>query len=167
MTGMKIGVQMRRNIAISICLLCILALPSCVSGTDKLDAAMLKGLEIPKECKAIDGKYPTDLQTAILYERYDIYKGTLPQLLGKQAQSFKCGRQKGTIFYFEYSSAADRQKAEDFIRRLLWGEDHPNADHPEQIEHAENLLLVIAFEKAPDVLLAAIRAKLPKPVTPS
>jgi len=164
---MKIRIKMLRNTAISICLLCRLTLPSRVSGTDKLDAVMLKDSEIPKECKAIDGKYPTDFQTGILYERYDMYKQIVPLLSGKQAKSFKCGRQKGTIFYFEYSSATDRQKAENFVRRLLWGEDHSNADHPEQIEHAENLLLVISFEKVPDALLAAIRAKLPKGVTPS
>lgn len=164
---MRIGINVLRNTAISICFLWTAALPSCLSGSDKLDAAMLKPLEIPKECKTIDGKYPTDLQTTILYERYDIYKGTLPPLLGRQAQSFQCGLQRGTIFYFEYSSAAERQKAENFVRRLLWGEDHPNADHPEQIEHADNLLLVISFEKVPPSLLAAIRAKLPKSVPAS
>ena len=164
---MRIGMKVLKNTAISICFLCTVTLPSWVLGSDKLDAAMLKPLEIPKECKAIDGKYPTDLQTKILYERYDIYKGILPPLSGKQVQSFQCGRQKGTIFYFEYSSAAERQTAENFVRHLLWGEDHPNADHPEQIEHAENLLLVISFEKVPPSLLGAIRAKLPKRVPAS
>jgi hypothetical protein len=159
---MKIGIKMLRNTASSVCLLCTLALPPIVAGTDKLDAVMLKGSEIPKECKAIDGKYPTDFQTAILYDRYDMYKGTLPPLSGKQASSFQCGRQKGTIFYFEYSNAADREHAENFIRHLLWGEERANADHPEQVEHAENLLLVISFVKVPDALLTAIRAKLPK-----
>lgn len=159
---MEVEMRGLRNTAISICFLCTFALPTRVSGSDKLDAAMLKPSEIPKECKAIDGKYPTDLQTTILYERYDIYKGTLPPLSGKQTQSFQCGSQKGTIFYFEYSNAAERQTAENFVRPLLWGEDHPSADHPEQIEHAENLLLVISFEKVPRSLLAAIRAKLPK-----
>ena len=74
---MKIGIKILRNTAVSICLLCALALPSCVSGTDKLDAVMLKDSEIPKECKAIDGKYPTDFQAGILYERYDI--STVPR----------------------------------------------------------------------------------------
>jgi hypothetical protein len=127
---------------------------------------MLKGSETPIECKAIAGKYPTDFQAGILFDRNDMYKQTVPPLSGKQAQSFKCGRQKATIFYFEYSSATDRQKAETFVRHLLWGEDHPNADHPEKIERAENLLLVICFEKVPDALLAAIRTKLPKGVAP-
>jgi hypothetical protein len=164
---MKIGIKMRRKAAIAICLLCTVALPPCILGTDKLDAAMLKRPEIPKECSAIDGNYPIDLQTTILYERYDTYKQLLPPLSGRQAQSFQCGPQKGTIYYFEYANAADRERAERVIRRLLWGEDHPTAEHPEQIEHAENLLLVISFKKVPDALLEAIRAKLPKGVTPS
>src|SRR5579864_3130132 len=149
---MKIGIGVLWNAAVSICFLCAVAPPSCVSGSGNLDAMVLKSSDIPKECKAIDGKYPTDLQTTILYERYDIYKGTLPLLSEKRFQSFQCGPQKGTIFYFEYLSAAERQTAENFIRHLLWGEDHPNVDHPEQIEHAENLLLVISFEKAPPSL---------------
>jgi hypothetical protein len=161
---MTIGMKVLRNTAISICFLCTVVSPSWVASSNKLDAAMLKPSEIPKECKAIDGKYPSDLQTKILYERYDIYKGTLPPLIEKQAQSFQCGLQKGTIFYFEYSSAVERQKAENFVRPLLWGEDHPTADHPEQIEHAENLLLVISFGKVPPSLLTAIQAKLPKSV---
>jgi hypothetical protein len=164
---MNIGNTVFRSAAIIMCFLGATALPSWVSGSDKLDAAMLKPSEIPKECKAIDGKYPADLQTAILYDRYDIYKGTLPSLSGKQSQSFQCGRQKGTVFYLEYPNTADRQKAETFVRPLLWGEDHPTADHPEQIEHVESILLVISFEKVPSSLLAAIRAKLAKIVPAS
>lgn len=164
---MKMRIKTLRNMSIPICVLSTIALLPCVAGSDRLDAAMLKPSEVPKECKAIDGRYPSDLQTTILYERYDIYKGTLPPLLGKQAQSFQCGPQKGSIFYFEYSGATERQTAENFVRHLLWGEDHPNAGHPEQIEHAENLLLVISFEKVPPSLLAAIRAKLPKSVPAS
>jgi hypothetical protein len=158
---------MHRKVVISIWFLCTIALPFCASGTDKLDAAMLKGSEIPKDCKVIDGKYAADLQTQILYERYELYKSLLPPLAGRQAQSFKCGKQKGTIFYYEYSSQADRVEAEGGIRRLLWGEDHSTPEHPEQIEHVENVLLVVSFEKAPGVLLETIRAKLQRVMNPT
>jgi hypothetical protein len=59
-------------------------------------------------------------------------------------------------------NAADRGKAESFIPSLLCGENHATADHPERLEHAENLLLVISFEKVPVARLAAVRAKLQK-----
>jgi hypothetical protein len=163
----KIGFEMHRKMVISIWFLCTIALPFCAAGTDKLDAAMLKESESPKDCKVIDGKYAVDLQTQTLDERYELYKSLLPPLSGKQAQSFKCGKQRGTIFYYEYSSQADRVEAEKGIRRLLWGEDHSTPEHPEQIAHVENVLIVVSFEKVPDVLLTAIRAKLQKVMNPT
>lgn len=158
---------MRRKLILSISFLCTIALPFRAAGSEKLDASMLQGSEIPKNCKIIDGKYATDLQTQILFERYDLYKSLLPPLSGRQAQSFKCGKQQGTIYYFEYSSQADRMEAETGIRPLLWGEDHPTPEHPEKIEHVENVLIVVSFEKVPDLLLAAIRAKLQKVMNPT
>ena len=152
--------MLARNTAVWIGLFCMIAPPS--HSSDKLDAAILTPAETPKGCSAIDGKYPTDIQTAILYDRYDVYKETLPPLSGKGAQSFLCGRDKGTVYYFEYSSSADRERAGNFVRGLLWGGDHPSADHPEQIENAQNLLLILSFKKVPDTLLAAIRGKLRK-----
>jgi len=95
---------------------------------------MLKGPEIPKDCKVIDGKYAAGLQTQILYERYELYKSLLPPLAGRQAQSFKCDKQRGTIFYYEYASQANRVEAEGGIRRLLWGEDHSTPEHPDGLE---------------------------------
>ena len=58
-------------------------------------------------------------------------------------------------------------EAERGIRPLLWGEDHPTPEHPEKIEHVENVLIVVSFEKVPDLLLAAIRAKLQKVMNPT
>jgi len=58
-------------------------------------------------------------------------------------------------------------EAERGIRRLLWGEDHSTPEHPEQIEHVENVLIVVSFEKVPDVLLATIRAKLQRVMNPT
>jgi hypothetical protein len=134
--------------------------PRDAADTNALDAALLKGAEIPKECKDIGGEYPADIQTSILYKRYDIYKGTLPPLTAKTAQSFECRGQKGTIFYFEFAGSGDRKQAEQFIRPLLWGEDHPTVEHPEGIEGGDNVLVVISFGRTPDALLKALRTKL-------
>lgn len=163
----KAGFEMHRKMVISIWILCAVAAPFCASGTDKLDAAMLQGSEIPKGCTVIDGKYATDLQTQNLDQHYELYKSMLPPLSGRQTQSFKCGKQKGTIFYYEYASEADRAQAERGIRPLLGGEDHATPEHPERIEHVENVLLVVSFEKVPGVLLAAIRAKLQRIMNPT
>jgi len=135
-------------------------LPSSISGADRLDAALLRAPDIPAECNLIEGTFPVDMQTAMLYERYDIYKKILPPLSDKRAQSFRCGKNKGTIYYFAFADTASREQAETFIRHLLWGADHPTPDHPEQIEHGENLLVVVSFTKAPSNLLEALGAKL-------
>jgi hypothetical protein len=154
------------KIAVAICFLCAIALPFCASGTDKLDAATLNGSEIPKGCKVIAGKYAVDLQTQILDEHYELHQSMLPPLAGKRAQSFQCGKHKGTIFYYEYSSPADGVTAEGGLRRMLWGEDHSTPEHPEQIEAIENVVLVLSFEKVPNALLAAIRGKLRRVMNP-
>ncbi|MBZ5530165.1 MAG: hypothetical protein LAO20_01920 [Acidobacteriia bacterium] len=156
--------------AVAISLLVAMLLPRSAAATDKLDAAILSDAEIPAECRAIEGRYPMDIQTQILFERYEAYRQTLPPLAGKQAQSLRCGRQEGTIYYFEFADAASRQRAEVYIRGLLWGADRPSPGHPEEIEHGDSLLAVVSFEKAPASLLEAIRAKLSggaKPVASS
>lgn len=84
----------------------------------------------------------------------------LPPLEGKQAQSLRCGKEKGTIYYFAFADADSRERAEKFIRPLLWGSDHPTSEHPEQIEKGRNLLVVISFKKTPPKVLEAIRTKL-------
>ena len=138
----------------------VILLSPSVSGADKLDSVLLKQPDIPAECSLIEGAFPVDMQTAILYERYDIYKNMLPPLEDKQAQSLQCGKEKGTIYYFAFVDADKRERAEKFIRPLLWGSDHPTSEHPEQIEKGRSLLVVISFKKTPPKLLEAIRTRL-------
>jgi len=121
---------------------------------------LLKQSDFPAECSLIEGTFPGDIQTAILYEHYDTYKKMLPPLVEKQAQSLRCKKERGTIYYFAFEDVGNRERAEKFIRPLLWGADHPTDEHPEQIEHGENLLVVISFNKAPSAVLEAIRSKL-------
>ncbi|HYL94008.1 MAG TPA: hypothetical protein VEW69_12730 [Alphaproteobacteria bacterium] len=144
-----------------ISLLIALLLPATAIATNKLDAVVLKGAEVPADCKVIDGTFPVDIQTQVLYEHYDAYSKLLPPLQGRKALSLQCGNQIGTLYYFEFADVASRERAEGFIRNLLWGADHPSADHPEQIAYGSSLLCVISFESAPESLLAAVRVKLP------
>jgi hypothetical protein len=137
-----------------------LLLSPSVSGADKLDLVLLKQPDVPAECRLVEGTFPVDMQIAILYEHYDTYKKILPPLADKQAQSLRCSKESGTIYYFAFADAESRERAEKFIRPLLWGADHPTGEHPEQIEHGGNLLVVISFKKAPPGILEAIRSKL-------
>src|SRR4051812_11957707 len=141
-----------------LCLVCMLLFPSSVSGSEKLDAATLK--VPPADCAAVNGTYPVDGQVGILYERFDIYQQLLPPLVAKKAQSFQCGNQKGTLYYFEFANVASREEAEKLIRPLLWGTDWPTKQHPEQMEHGDALSVVVSFPKPPDALMTALRAEL-------
>jgi hypothetical protein len=116
----------------------------------------LKPEQIPPDCKAVNGDFPVDLQTAILWKRTDLYKENVP-IVAKNAQSFECHGEKGTAYLFQFGSDAERKTAGMFVRPLLWGEPHPTEDHPELVLESGNVLTVISFRKAPKSLLTAFQ----------
>ena len=112
---------------------------------------------VPPTCKIVEGKFPVDVQTAILYDRYDTYKSILPAVKTKSHQSFDCSGTRGTIFYFDYAGAAEREHVGSFVRPLLWGESGPTPMHPEQIVESGSVLAVVSFKQPPEGLVAALR----------
>jgi hypothetical protein len=117
----------------------------------------LRPEQIPADCKSVDGSFPVDIQTSILWDKPDLYKSLIPLPIAKYAQSFACHDGKGTVFSFQFASNADRERAGAFIKPLLWGESGPTARHPELVLEAGNLLTVVSFRKAPTFLLAALQ----------
>jgi hypothetical protein len=115
----------------------------------------------------MNGVFPVDMQTAILWNKPDLYKSLIPSPVAKLAQSFAChnDKDKGTIFFFQYANEADRAKASAFIKPLLWGEPGPTAIHPEQVLEAGELLTVVSFEKTSKALVAALQSA-PAPGAP-
>lgn len=118
----------------------------------------LKPEQIPTECKTVDGNFPVDIQSAILWQKTDLYKGIMPTPVAKNAQSFVCQGNKGTIFLFQFASEADRKTAASFIKPLLWGESGPTADHPELALEVGDVLTIVSFRKAPKQLLTALQS---------
>jgi hypothetical protein len=132
--------------------------PSAHSQTTAASALGLKPEQIPAECKAIDGYFPVDLQTAILWEKTGLYKSVIPLPVSKNAQSFLCQGNKGTVYFFQFGNEADRKTAAAFIKPLLWGESGPTADHPELVLEVGDVVSVVSFRKTPKLLLAALRS---------
>lgn len=121
------------------------------------EALGLKPAEVPADCKPVDGYFPVDIQTAILWEKTDLYKRIIPEPTAKKAQSFDCQGAKGTVYYFQFGSASQRKTAGVFIKPLLWGEPGPTTMHPEIVLEADDVLLVVSFHKTPKTLLAALQ----------
>jgi hypothetical protein len=127
------------------------------SQTTAASALGLKPEQIPAECKAVDGYFSTDIQTAILWQKTDLYKSVIPLPVSKSAQSFMCQGNKGTVYLFQFGNEADRKTAAAFIKPLLWGESGPTADHPELVLEAGDVVIVVSFRKTPKALLAALQ----------
>lgn len=92
----------------------------------------LKQDRVPNDCKEIKGNYPIDMQTTILWARTDLYKDEMP-VLAKNAQSFNCHGEKGTVYQFQFATDAQRTSSAHFVKVLLWGEPEPNEEHPELV----------------------------------
>jgi Tfp pilus assembly protein PilF len=137
--------------------LLMLLTPTGYPQANAPDALGLKPAEVPADCKPVDGYFPVDIQTAILWDKTDLYKRIMPDPTAKKALSLDCDGEKGTIYYFQFSSASQRKSAGEFIKPLLWGGPGPTAEHPEVVLEAEDVLVVVSFRKASKPLLAALQ----------
>lgn len=117
----------------------------------------LKPEQVPSDCKVVDGDFPIDIQTAILWKNTDIYKSIM-QPVTKNAQSFECQGAKGTVYVFQFSSANARERAAAFVKPLLWGESQPTAEHPELVLEGSDTLTVVSFRKPPASLVTSLQA---------
>ena len=135
--------------------------PAVRPQTASAGALGLRPEQIPADCKPIDGYFPTDIQTAILWEKPDLYQSVIPLPVARTAQSFSCQQERGTIYFLQFESEAKRKTAAAFLKPLLWGEPGPTAMHPELVLEAGDLLEIVSFQKAPKALLAALQPSAP------
>jgi hypothetical protein len=92
------------------------------SQTTAASALALRPDQVPTDCSMVDGSFPVDIQTAILWEKPDLYQTVIPPPIAKNAQSFAGQGDKGTVYSFQFSDAPKRKTAAAFIKPLLWGE---------------------------------------------
>lgn len=131
--------------------------PAVRSQTAGAGVLGLRPEQVPTDCKTVDGYFPVDIQIAILWEKPDLYKSLIPLPIAKNAQSFACPGDKGTVYSFQFGDEAKRKTAASFIKPLLWGESGPTAEHPELVLETRDVLRVVSFRKAPKALLAALQ----------
>jgi Tfp pilus assembly protein PilF len=161
--GRSAGVELARRCTLRVAAFVLLSItipaPGARAAGEGNASVVLNRDEVPVECKVVDGIFATDLQTQILYD-YSAYEGLLPVPRRKEHQSFECGGQRGTLFWFAYPSEEERRKVAAFARGVLWGEDHPTPMHPELVLDGGPLLVVVSFRQAPAALVAAVQRRL-------
>src|SRR6185295_9983923 len=111
----------------------------------KLSEIVMPGDALPGGCAFDESAHAISIHAATQYsEDYsDQIGGAKP--IAKQAQAMRCGGGAGVIYYYEYSSAADADKALKFLKTFIWGEDHPTSMHPELIHQWGNIVVVTSF----------------------
>ena len=117
----------------------------------------LRTEQVPSECKSLEGNFPVDIQTAILWDKTELYKSVIPLPVAKRAQSFACEKKKGTVYFFQYGSQQERETAAKFIKGLLWGEPGPTSIHPELVLESGNVMTVVSFQQVPKTLVRALQ----------
>lgn len=108
--------------------------------------------DFPAGCQAIGGLYPVGDRTAKLWA-YDDYSAVLPAYKRKQAQSLSCGGQRGTLYYYDYASSAQRERAVLFVRPVLAKEAGAS------ISEWATGFVVVSFADAPAALLESVEAR--------
>ena len=116
-----------------------------------LDSYLLRATDLPPGCQTVAGSFPAGPKIAALYQ-YTAYQSVLPKLRDRHAQSFSCGGQQGSIYYFEYASSADKDSAALFAKPVLAKEAAGWVDWPTGFA-------VVSFKEVPAPLLSAVEGK--------
>ena len=121
------------------------AAPAPQQGRGKMDRLMFSEEQIPVNCQRIEGLFPADAQTRMVYDQQIRF---LPPLVAKRHQSFQCGSQKGTIYFFLYASTGHGNKALSLVQPFLWGSGGPHYLHPSITLTARNAFIIFSFKEA-------------------
>ncbi len=88
------------------------------AGGANLDPYLIRQADLPSECRQVQGSYPTDQKIALLNDN-QTYRVVLPPMIDRHAQSFQCGTQKGTLYYFLYRLPSEADTSELFARGIF------------------------------------------------
>jgi hypothetical protein len=116
-----------------------------------LEPFLLRSSDLPGGCAQVTGQYPTGPKIESLYQ-YKTYQSVLPKAADRHAQSFNCAGERGTVYYFQYWSAGDKDKAALFARPVI------SKEIAGWIDWA-NGFAVFSFKQAPTALMEVLRKK--------
>ena len=116
--------------------------------------------QLPAGCKFIEEERFVSIQAHTLYEMAGAPETAkvLKAPVRKAFQTVQCGKEAGTVYYYEYSDIADVLHARTFVDNLIWGGSAPTEMHPELILAQDNMLVVVS-SRAPDTLRKLVRVE--------
>jgi hypothetical protein len=133
-----------------------------------LSELMLQASGLPEGCVAIEGEHAISPQAAALYGGAGFGPsaggphgaGFVARPVARQAQSMRCGKDQGTVHYYQFATEADAAHGVGFIAGEVWGGDHPTPTHPELIDRWGDIVAVISFPH-PEPIEKALMARNP------
>jgi len=101
----------------------IKALVLCLGSVPLTAAPLLKEIvypagSAPAGCQSTSGLYPINERVGHVWA-YEKYAVVMPSYRQKQAQSFDCSGQKGTVYFYEYATPEKKDKAVLFAGPIL------------------------------------------------
>jgi hypothetical protein len=144
------------------------ALSSYSWGLD-LSARLFSPASLPAGCQMIAGDFPVGDRTSLVWN-YERYAVVMPPYKEKLAQSFQCGSGKGTLYFFDYATEAQKEHALLFAKPVL-AKQH-GAAHELPIREWTTGFVLVSFPETPAKLLAALDERLtgkiaaPRPPSP-
>src|SRR5579864_5072636 len=122
---------------------CLWVLLTSSAFAADLSPYLLRAADRTSECQPAKGFHPIDPKITLFYE-YRAYQMLMPSATDRHAQSFRCGAQIGTVYYFLYQDAdqaeAAQRVAHSIFRALKW---------VPPIESIPNGFVVVSFVHPP------------------
>lgn len=111
-----------------------------------LERFIVQRNELPKGWSFVKSYYSVSETASDLYENYELSyaKEVGVTVVAKEFQSF-AGPARGTVFYLQFATAADAERAAEFARKLVWEGSGPSEAHPERILTVGANLAIISF----------------------
>jgi hypothetical protein len=111
-----------------------------------LERFVVQRSELPKGWSFVKSYYSVSGTASDFYENYELsYANEVGvKVVAKEFQSF-AGPARGTVFYLQFGTAADAERAAEFARKLVWQGSGPSEAHPERIFTVGANLAIISF----------------------
>jgi hypothetical protein len=147
------------------------AIAMAIAGTvawagPSLQRFVVQRSELPKGWSFVKSYYSVSGTASDFYENYELSyaKEVGATVVAKEFQSF-AGPARGTVFYLQFATAADAERAAEFARKLVWEGSGPSKAHPERILTAGANLAIISFanQGMSDELERLLKAKQGQP----
>src|SRR5262245_38877112 len=83
-----------------------------------LDRYLMGPADLPPGCQRLSELFPLNDKVSKFYEG-KAYRSVVPAPVDRHAQSFDCGGQKGTLYFYQYQTLSDKEQALLFARPVL------------------------------------------------